>query len=87
MELSSFIRFNNFNRRNSSNFYNNLVIRNKNYCRLGKGVSRTREFGLVVMVCYHQTMVTLLLTLRFVTEGNRSTFEKMSPMFKSGNNS
>ena len=67
MEFSSFIRFNNFNRRNSSTFYNNLVLLNKNYYRLGKGVSRTQEFGLMVMVCYHQTMVTLLLTLGFVT--------------------
>ena len=43
IELSSFIRFIYLAEETSSNFYNNLVNRTKNYYRMGKGVSRTQE--------------------------------------------
>jgi len=39
-------------------------------------VSRTREFGLMVMVCYNQTTVTLLLTLGFVTVALKMAFTR-----------
>jgi len=47
-------------------FYNNLVILNQNYYKLGKGVSQTKRVQLDNHGILHQTMTTLLLTLDFV---------------------